>query len=51
MDRSYCLISENGQSAGNIKYILYIEDPQRLHVVPLLIIKGWRYSPIIAERL
>jgi hypothetical protein len=35
MNRSYSLISENGQSAGNIKYIIYIEDPQRLHVVPL----------------
>jgi len=39
MNRSYWL-SENGQSAGNIKYILYIEDPQRLHVIPLLNLKN-----------
>jgi hypothetical protein len=35
MNRSYCLISENGQSAGNIKYIIYRGSSETARYTPV----------------
>jgi hypothetical protein len=53
INRSYFLISENGQSAGNIKYIyiIYRGSSETARYTPYLYSEGEDTVQIIAERL
>ena len=53
MNRSYCLISENGQSAGNIKYIhtIYRGSSETARYTPFLLISYFFFDVISMKLL